>query len=387
MGNLTFCKVSKVFAANTPRQKTALDNLDLEVNSGELLVVLGPSGCGKTTLLRLAAGLERLTSGEILLNGKSIESLAPNKRPFALVFQNYALYPHLTAEQNMTYVLRAQKTSPTEIQKRLQETIDLLRLDKQELKRKPDQLSGGQRQRVALGKAIMRKPDIFFLDEPLSNLDQKLRMHLRRELRRIQRALGATMLLVTHDQMEAAALGDRIALINEGKVEQVGKPMDLYNRPANMFVAEFMANPAMNLIQGSWFHRDGRLLFREKGPGAVCLPFIDNWELKAADYGKKEVVLGIMPEFVRFSPSSNTNQGHGRVQTLHLEPCGPIAYLHMDTGSHQISCVVDPATKLAGNGKVDLLFDMEKILFFDPVSGVRIDAGDPSPNIAHGPRL
>ena len=293
MSELIFNNVSKIFDGNV----TALDGFNLKVSEGELMVLLGPSGCGKTTLLRIAAGLEMPTTGDILLGGRSLREVPPPRRPFALVFQNYALYPHFTAEENLTYGLRVQKTAWADIDKRLKETTELLRLDRKELRRKPSELSGGQRQRVALGKAIMRKPEVFLLDEPLSNLDQKLRIHLRYELKRIQRALNATMLLVTHDQNEALAVGDCIAILNQGKVEQTGRPEELYQCPANMFIAEFMANPPMNLVPGVLEYQGSTPYFREAKDGSMFFRLPPG--LVRPRHGFLEVVLGIRPEAIK----------------------------------------------------------------------------------------
>lgn len=371
MGELVFKGVSKVFGHGAARRVTALANIDLTVKKGELMALLGPSGCGKTTLLRLASGLEKPTQGDILFNGQSIQNIPAPQRPFALVFQNYALYPHMTAEENLTYGLRVRKTGQKEIQKRLRETVELISMTREELLRKPAELSGGQRQRVALGKAIMRKPEVFLLDEPLSNLDQQLRIRLRSELRNIQRALKATMLLVTHDQMEAAAVADRVALINQGCIEQVGAPLELYKRPINIFAAEFMANPPMNLVRGSLVRRRNGFSFQETGDGAIRFE-IKEVPCKLSHHNKKEVVLGIRPEFVDVVDCSDSKSCHGRAKVVRLEPCGPIAYLHMDTGSHRIGSLVDPGWETAVHEQVAVYLNLDKAMFFDPASGALI---------------
>lgn len=369
MSYLTFKGATKIFGKRGRQGIAAVNDLHLEVQKGELMVILGPSGCGKTTLLRLAVGLEELTRGDILLSGRSITDLAPHKRPFALVFQNYALYPHLTAAENMTLGLRRRGVSKARIQRRLRDAMEVLRLGRDELKRKPAELSGGQRQRAALGKAIMRKPEVFLLDEPMSNLDQKLRIHLRRELRRIQRALNATMLLVTHDQAEAASLGDRVALINKGRIEQVGRPLDLYENPRNLFVAQFIANPSMNLVRGVLLGTGEGPVFQEIGGGGIRLsPSPDQGAFLASRLGK-EVMLGIMPEFVRVVPAA---PGHARAETIYLEACAPFAYLHLDTGAHRICCLARHTARTVGRKRVNLAFDLNRILFFDPASGARI---------------
>lgn len=369
MGYLEFKGVSKIFKRGSARAVRAVDGIDLEVERGELLVILGPSGCGKTTLLRLTVGLEDLTRGDIRLDGKSIIGVPPDRRPFALVFQNYALYPHLTAAENMTLGPRMRGVDKKRIRARLEETMEMLRLGWDELRRKPAELSGGQRQRVALGKAIMLKPEVFLLDEPMSNLDQKLRIHLRQELRRIQGTLKATMLLVTHDQAEAASLGDRVALLDGGRLAQVGRPMELYESPRNLFVARFMANPAMNLVRGVLMETRHGPVFREIGQGTIRLRLDQIWNGPLGRYLGREVIMGVMPEFVGLARSAT---GQGWAKVVHLEVCAPIAYLYLETGAHRICGLTRPATDLAARERVGLSFDLRRVIFFDVSSGARI---------------
>ena len=230
----------------------ALDNVSFEVQDGELLVLVGPSGCGKSTTLRLIAGLESLQAGKIALNGADITTTAPKDRDIAMVFQNYALYPHMTVRQNLGFGLKMKKMSSSEIESRVKETAEALDIESL-LDRKPGQLSGGQKQRVAVGRAMIRKPAVFLFDEPLSNLDAKLRVTLRNELIRLHQRLAATILYVTHDQIEALTLGDRIAVMKDGQIQQLGTPQQVYNEPANTFVASFIGHPAMNLVPPSVF--------------------------------------------------------------------------------------------------------------------------------------
>ena len=244
MGAIGLSGIRKVFPDGT----VAVNDVDLEIDDGEFVVFVGPSGCGKTTLLRLISGLETMTAGEIRFDGQVINDVSPRERNMAMVFQNYALYPHMTVRQNIAFALRVRKFRPAEIAERVNEAARILDLD-QLLDRKPKQLSGGQRQRVAMGRAIVRHPGAFLLDEPLSNLDAKLRVQLRTELRRLHERLGVTTIHVTHDQVEAMTLGDRVAIFSEGSLQQYDTPQALYRQPANIFVAGFIGSPAMNFVE------------------------------------------------------------------------------------------------------------------------------------------
>ena len=256
----------------------ALDNVSFEVQDGELLVLVGPSGCGKSTTLRLIAGLESLQAGTIAIDGTDITATAPKHRDIAMVFQNYALYPHMTVRQNLGFGLKMKKMSSDEIELRVKETAEALDIESL-LDRKPGQLSGGQKQRVAVGRAMIRKPAVFLFDEPLSNLDAKLRVTLRNELTRLHHRLAATILYVTHDQIEALTLGDRIAVMKDGQIQQLGTPQQVYNEPANTFVASFIGNPPMNLVPPSIFQletdaslvgiRPEHLIISDQKPGSI----------------------------------------------------------------------------------------------------------------------
>ena len=245
MARIELKDVRKVYGGNIE----AIKGVSLDIEDGEMIVLVGPSGCGKSTLLRMIAGLESISDGEIVLNGRVINGLEPAERDIAMVFQNYALYPHMTVRQNLSYGLKNRKTPKDEIERRVAEASKALEIE-QFLDRRPRQLSGGQRQRVAMGRAIVRKPAAFLFDEPLSNLDAKLRVQMRVEIRRLQRSLATTSVYVTHDQMEAMTLADRLVVLKEGKVEQIGEPLALYDRPRNAFVAGFIGSPAMNFIPG-----------------------------------------------------------------------------------------------------------------------------------------
>ncbi len=291
MASVTFDGVSKVYDNGF----RAVDSLDLEIRDGEFMVLVGPSGCGKTTALRMLAGLEEISEGELVIDDRVINDVAPQKRDIAMVFQNYALYPHLSVYDNMAYGLKIQKLSKADIKQRVNEIAGVIGLQDL-LDRKPKALSGGQRQRVAMGRAIVRKPKVFLMDEPLSNLDAKLRVQMRSEVARIQHELSATTVYVTHDQIEAMTMGDRVALMRRGVLQQVDTPMRLYNAPANLFVASFIGSPAMNLFEGQLERKNGHLVartgdqFLRLDPEALA----DPKDLER-HIGKK-VALGVRPE-------------------------------------------------------------------------------------------
>jgi multiple sugar transport system ATP-binding protein len=291
MAPVTFSAVGKVYRDGT----RAVSDFNLDVADGEFMVFVGPSGCGKTTALRMVAGLEDITDGEIRIGDTVVNGLHPRRRDVAMVFQNYALYPHMTVYRNIAFALKVRKTPPEEIKRRVEEAARILGLTP-ELKRKPAQLSGGQRQRVAMGRAIVRNPQVFLMDEPLSNLDAKLRVQMRAEISRIQHELGATTIYVTHDQVEAMTMGDRVAVLRKGELQQVAAPQEVYERPANLFVASFIGSPEMNLVEAVLDRRGDALICRLAGRELAIAP-----ELVAARPGLERHVgqtigLGIRPE-------------------------------------------------------------------------------------------
>ncbi len=291
MSEIVLDGITKRFQDGT----TAVRSLDLSIADGELMVLVGPSGCGKTTALRMVAGLEEITDGTILIDGEPVNDMEPRDRDIAMVFQSYALYPHLTVRDNMAFSLKYRKTPKPEIRRRVDEAARILELEEL-LGRKPRQLSGGQRQRVAMGRAIVRQPRAFLMDEPLSNLDAKLRVQMRAEIAKLQRSLGVTTIYVTHDQTEAMTLGSRVAVLRHGVLQQVAAPQELYSRPANLFVAGFIGSPAMNLIEASLERADGgtEVVF---GPHRLPVPAAVLGEHAAlAGYLGRKVVLGIRPE-------------------------------------------------------------------------------------------
>src|SRR6202795_4780081 len=275
----------------------AVIDVNLQIRDKEFVVVVGPSGCGKTTTLRMIAGLEAISSGDISIDGNVVNELAPMDRDIAMVFQNYALYPHMSVYDNMAFGLKMRKFEKPEIQKRVQEAAEILGIEEY-LKRKPRQLSGGQRQRVALGRAIVRHPRVFLFDEPLSNLDAKLRVQMRVELKKLHERLGTTAIYVTHDQVEAMTLGDRVVVMCDGRVQQVGDPMELYNEPANRFVAGFIGSPAMNFAQVRIAAENGSL-WAESADLRIKVP--DSLAQRLGPSTGKEVTLGIRPEDLRIA--------------------------------------------------------------------------------------
>src|SRR3954449_10510430 len=286
VASVTFDGVSKVYDNGF----RAVDNLNLQIGDGEFMVLVGPSGCGKTTALRMLAGLDEISAGELVIDDTVVNEVAPQKRDIAMVFQNYALYPHLSVYDNMAYGLKIQKLGKAEIRQRVQKIASIIGLEEL-LERKPKALSGGQRQRVAMGRAIVREPKVFLMDEPLSNLDAKLRVQMRSEVARIQHELKATTVYVTHDQVEAMTMGDRVALMRRGVLQQVDTPMNLYNTPANLFVASFIGSPSMNLFEADLDRRNGNLV-ASIGDQLLRLPSRPELEGLAG----RKVALGIRPE-------------------------------------------------------------------------------------------
>jgi multiple sugar transport system ATP-binding protein len=325
MADVVFAGVGKVYPDGT---RAVLD-LNLAIEDGEFLVLVGPSGCGKTTALRMLAGLEEITEGDILIGGTSVATAAPRDRDIAMVFQNYALYPHMTIFENIAFPLRSQRIPKAELQDRVRKVAKLLGLEDM-LKRRPRTLSGGQRQRVAMGRAIVRDPKVFLMDEPLSNLDAKLRVQMRTEILGLQKSLGTTTLYVTHDQIEALTMGDRIAVMRKGVLQQLGKPQDLYDRPANLFVATFIGSPAMNLLHGT-LERDGDEVVCVAGAQRLSIPRAVADELRPALNGRTslDVAVGIRPEFIAEFAGSPADRPRLRGDVTLVETLGFDRLVHV----------------------------------------------------------
>jgi ABC-type sugar transport system ATPase subunit len=353
---VTFEKVSKQFGAHR-----ALRDVDLVIEPGECLVLLGPSGCGKTTLLRLLAGLEEVDTGRILIGDRDVAQVRPADRDVAMVFQNYALYPHLSVYENVAFPLRARRVAAPEIDERVKAALSRMELSGL-TDRKPSQLSGGQQQRVALARALVRNPAVYLMDEPLSNLDAQLRLQTRTELRRLQQELRTTTLYVTHDQGEAMTLGDRIALLRNGAIEQVGRPLDLYRRPASRFVAAFLGSPPINLWPATRVD-DGTV--NAAGATFTVEP------VAAARGGASELEVGVRPEDVQVFEHDAPGRTRGRL--LLAEPMGNETVVTLLSGETRV--VARAAADFGGASDRPLFFSVTpgKALFFDGVSGLRLD--------------
>lgn len=341
----------------------AVDNLNLNVEDKEFLVLLGPSGGGKTTALRLAAGLETLDSGDIYIGDTIVNDLEPKDRNVAMVFQSYALYPTMKVYDNIAFPLKAHKVPKEEIRQRVQEVAGLLRISHL-LDRRPRQLSGGEAQRVALGRAIVREPNVFLMDEPLSNLDAKLRVQMRAELQKLHRRLGITTIYVTHDQEEAMTIGQRIAILDHGVLQQAGSPEEVYARPANMFVAGFVGSPSMNMLEGSIIKKDGELAI-DVGIFTYVLPKGLGDVVRTA--AASEVVLGVRPEGITIVKKERPNAISAKVDVL--EPIGRELHVQLAVGDKSFIAITDPDQDLSIEEKVWLLFNEKRLYIFDKKSG------------------
>ncbi len=342
----------------------AVHKATFDINDGELVVLVGPSGCGKSTTLRMVAGLETITEGTLRIGDRLMNDVPPKDRDIAMVFQNYALYPHMTVFDNMAFGLKLRKFPKDEIKKRVEQAAGILGIESI-LDRKPKQLSGGQRQRVAVGRAIVRKPQVFLFDEPLSNLDAKLRVQMRTEISKLHRRLDATMIYVTHDQVEAMTMGDRIVVMHEGHIQQIDSPLRLYNHPVNKFVAGFIGSPSMNFVEGDLV-RDEGLRFRARGE-AFTIALGDTHASTLGDYGGKEVILGIRPEDLYVAGSSYAPQPVAEINfTLDvLEPMGNEIFVYASSGEPVIVARVAPQSLPEPGQTIRLAMDLSKLYFFD----------------------
>jgi multiple sugar transport system ATP-binding protein len=344
---------------------TAVKNINLNIEDGEFMVLVGPSGCGKTTTLRMVAGLEKISSGTISIGNRVVNDLEPKDRGIAMVFQNYALYPHMTIFNNMAFGLQLAKKKKDFIQETVTRTSQALGLN-QMLERKPQALSGGQRQRVALGRAIVRNPQVFLFDEPLSNLDAKMRVQMRSEISRLHGQLGSTMIYVTHDQVEAMTMGDRICVMKDGVIMQVADPLTLYRKPENLFVAGFIGSPPMNLLRGKVQKQNSGLVFIEAGEqNAISIPIKGPLESLVAKYVDKPIVLGVRPEHITEESKNGTHVPLTSAVDI-AEPMGSESLVYMKAGGGNFIAKIH-GEKLFHQGEpLTVYVDTGKILLFDP---------------------
>jgi len=337
----------------------AVDKANIHIKDQEFVVLVGPSGCGKSTTLRMVAGLEDISDGELLIDGKRMNEEAPKDRDIAMVFQNYALYPHMSVYDNMAFGLKIRKYPKADIDSRVKEAAQILDIEEL-LERKPKALSGGQRQRVAVGRAIVRKPKVFLFDEPLSNLDAKLRVQMRAEIGALHSRLSATMIYVTHDQVEAMTMGDKIVVMKGGIIQQIGSPLKLYNEPINRFVAGFIGSPPMNVAVAKVTEEGGNIVITEEG---MKVTISDNRKETLKAYVGKELLVGIRPEDLDFTTTPVDNNMVAKVVVI--EPLGAETQLHINTGSHTFTTKNEPTIQVKVGDTVNFTPRLEKLHFFD----------------------
>ena len=346
-------------------------NFNLRIKDKEFCILVGPSGCGKTTTLRMVAGLEDITAGDIYIDGIRVNDVPPKDRDIAMVFQSYALYPHMTVYQNMAFALKLRGYSKKEIEERVNEAADILGISHL-LDRKPKQLSGGQRQRVAVGRAIVRKPKVFLFDEPLSNLDAKLRVQMRAELKKLHERLQSTMIYVTHDQIEAMTMGDKICVMKDGIVQQIAGPLELYDKPLNKFVAGFIGTPPMNFFNVDIVKENDNLVLKE---GSFDIHVPDFMKDTLVNFVGQKIVMGVRPEDIYdklFLNISHQVTASFNATVDIVEPLGSEIYLHFNTGKNIMVAKVDSNNKTVSNQSIELVFDLKKIHLFELDSGKTI---------------
>ena len=363
MASLSLKNINKVYPGNV----TAVKDFNLEIADEEFIVLVGPSGCGKSTTLRMVAGLEAITSGELYIDGQLMNKVPPKKRDIAMVFQSYALYPHMTVYENMSFGLKLRRVPKSDIDRRVHEAAAILGIEDL-LKRKPGALSGGQRQRVALGRAIVREPKVFLMDEPLSNLDAKLRVQMRTEITKLHRRLKTTFIYVTHDQTEAMTMGTRIVVMKDGVIQQVDTPQNLFDHPANKFVATFIGTPQMNIIRAKLTPREGKM-YAVFGENAVRIPDLTVKRLKSDIYIGKDVYLGIRPENLsdeaEFVAENSLYSFEAKVDMTEL--MGSVTYLYFNVNGVEGNLVasVDPRTRTQAGQTLRVAMDPARLHLFD----------------------
>jgi multiple sugar transport system ATP-binding protein len=357
MAEVTLRNVAKIYPGNVK----AVKNIDLDIKDREFMVLVGPSGCGKSTTLRMIAGLEEITEGEIRIGGRLINDVPPKDRDIAMVFQNYALYPHMTVYDNMAFGLKLRKFKKADIDKRVKEAARILSIEDC-LYRRPKALSGGQRQRVAVGRAIVRKPEAFLFDEPLSNLDAKMRVQMRAEISKLHTQLETTMIYVTHDQVEAMTMGDRICVMDNGIIQQIDSPTNLYDNPANLFVAGFIGIPPMNFFSGEILEKGGKLIFKEE---TFELPLAESWKDAVNPYINRKAVFGIRPEDICWNKAGNGDYPEIKAEIEVIEPMGSETYLYLNTEIHGFIARVEAHKIFKVGDKIELPLFMPKAHLFD----------------------
>ncbi|TYL49215.1 ABC transporter ATP-binding protein [Marinomonas sp. IMCC 4694] len=368
MANLVIDNVKKSYG-NTE----ILKGINISIKAGEFLILVGPSGCGKSTLMNSIAGLEEVTEGRILIADNDVTHTSPKDRDIAMVFQSYALYPNMTVEQNISFGLEMRKVPKAERDVEVQRVAEMLQINHL-LNRKPAQLSGGQRQRVAMGRALARRPQLYLFDEPLSNLDAKLRVEMRTEIKKLHQKLGTTIVYVTHDQIEAMTLADRIAVMKDGEVQQLGSPQEIYDNPANLFVAGFMGSPAMNFIPTHVIEKDGVPMLELATSTTVALPFPKPDALKG--YVGKTVLLGLRPEMITEPQPHKEGQPFVTVTDVEVEvtePMGADTMILTRVNDAEINCRSNPMYPAKAGAIIKMMFDTSKAVVFDQASGKRLD--------------
>ncbi len=363
MARVELKQVKKIY----PGGVEAVKGADLVINDKEFVVLVGPSGCGKSTTLRMVAGLEEISSGEIFIGDTLVNDVPPKNRDIAMVFQNYALYPHMTVYKNMAFGLMLRKYPKKEIDKRVRDAAEILGISHL-LDRKPKALSGGERQRVAVGRAIVRQPKVFLFDEPLSNLDAKLRVQMRAEISKLHTRLQSTMIYVTHDQVEAMTMGDRIVVMLGGEIQQIASPLELYNKPVNKFVAGFIGSPPMNMLEGTIQAENGTLSFRDVS-GKLTAEIHENHRAALQPYAGKPVIFGIRPEHFVENPSQTPVAGKSLQANVEVvEPMGSEIYLYLAVGTKSITARIHSDSEPVVNKAHVLDIEMARAHFFDPTT-------------------
>ena len=358
VGSISMRKVRKVFDNGF----VAIPDMSLEIQDKEFLVLVGPSGCAKSTTLRMIAGLEEITAGEMRINNRLINNLPPKERDIAMVFQNYALYPHMNVRNNIGFSLKLAKLPKAEIERNVREAAEILGIEAL-LDRKPRELSGGQRQRVALGRALVRKPEVFLFDEPLSNLDAKLRVQMRVELKKLHARLETTIVYVTHDQVEAMTMGTRIVILRHVMIQQVGEPLTIYNQPKNKFIAGFIGSPAMNFIACRVVEENSALYL---DCGDFSIPLTDEKAQKVKTSGEKEFTIGIRPEDICLK---NNSEGKGpdgllKARVIVIEPLGRECFVELNTGQYELTAIIDSSYVCHVHQEIELNINLDKIHLF-----------------------